>query len=544
MNWTSRLYLGFSGAMGGILAALSDILQKDQASAVMKIHDSLRTTLGVPSHPLLVVGMLVGFAVALCFIFDARTNRRAFYIGASIPSILMTIVPYRVAPSLGSNRSQAMNSVAAPAGLGSVLLTPWKVFAQSAQENKSEIGVEVHLHTADNRPVDQAVYTLIKRGSEEIVGRSAIKGADFSFYVVPDTYRLRIEVAGYRIVELELPARAAAPDTQNMAPWGPWSIPLVPTSIPVQIQRVFDTRKTSGMLVAVYDGTRNPLPSNISFLLRVIDGNQKELLADFISGSVHQVRVPFYDGLGDNYTIIASADNYSQAGFTPVKVKPESVSSVNLMLLPKNGKFDFQAAAWEQIRRTDPKLWMLLKGGVTEAVAKKRYEDLMKTKPATLAGLLNLTTAMSTIALPTGDALSYLKELLWNDTVAQDRLFAYADQAVVDQLKSASTNGQFARVPVPSSFFPGATSGYKEIQFGEANVQLMFYGNDKRVIDGHDCLKVEVFMDYFKHLAAHALVEIAPSNTGLVDPKIVYVLRWMAGRRAGVPEFEPPYTIH
>jgi hypothetical protein len=30
---------------------------------------------------------------------------------------------------------------------------------------------------------------------------------------------------------------------------------------------------------------------------------------------------------------------------------------------------------------------------------------------------------------------------------------------------------------------------------------------------------------------------------GLTDPKKVYVLRWIAGRHAGIPEFSPPYTI-
>ncbi len=56
---------------------------------------------------------------------------------------------------------------------------------------------------------------------------------------------------------------------------------------------------------------------------------------------------------------------------------------------------------------------------------------------------------------------------------------------------------------------------------------------------------VEPDIDYFKDLAAHALLEvIANALTGdLTDPKNVYVLRWIAGRRAGVPEFNPPYTI-
>ena len=29
----------------------------------------------------------------------------------------------------------------------------------------------------------------------------------------------------------------------------------------------------------------------------------------------------------------------------------------------------------------------------------------------------------------------------------------------------------------------------------------------------------------------------------LATPEVVYVLRWIAGTRAGVPEFDPLYTI-
>jgi hypothetical protein len=43
----------------------------------------------------------------------------------------------------------------------------------------------------------------------------------------------------------------------------------------------------------------------------------------------------------------------------------------------------------------------------------------------------------------------------------------------------------------------------------------------------------------------HTLLEVIPNaiTHGLTDPKEVYVLRWIAGRHAGVPEFTPPYTI-
>jgi hypothetical protein len=51
-------------------------------------------------------------------------------------------------------------------------------------------------------------------------------------------------------------------------------------------------------------------------------------------------------------------------------------------------------------------------------------------------------------------------------------------------------------------------------------------------------------MDYFRDAAAHLLLEVAVNAFGsITDPKAVYALRWIAGRRAGIPEFDPLYTI-
>ena len=46
-----------------------------------------------------------------------------------------------------------------------------------------------------------------------------------------------------------------------------------------------------------------------------------------------------------------------------------------------------------------------------------------------------------------------------------------------------------------------------------------------------------------QHLAIQRAVQNEPLSGGLTNPETVYVLRWMAGRHAGIPEFEPPFTI-
>jgi hypothetical protein len=83
------------------------------------------------------------------------------------------------------------------------------------------------------------------------------------------------------------------------------------------------------------------------------------------------------------------------------------------------------------------------------------------------------------------------------------------------------------------------------VQYGEANVQITFHENDKQTIDGVRCVKVELDIDYYKDKAAHALLEVLFHRvTGAAtDPRQVYVLRWIAGRHAGVPDFEPPYYL-
>lgn len=128
---------------------------------------------------------------------------------------------------------------------------------------------------------------------------------------------------------------------------------------------------------------------------------------------------------------------------------------------------------------------------------------------------------------------------------AQDRFYAWADSALVDQVRRAARQGEFAPEANPGSFHAGATSSYKQIQFGEANVQLTFHENDTRTLDGVACVAVEPDIDYYKDVGAHALLEVLPNfiTGGLTDPKVVYALRWIAGRHAGVPDFDPPYTI-
>jgi hypothetical protein len=295
------------------------------------------------------------------------------------------------------------------------------------------------------------------------------------------------------------------------------------------------------ILINLFDGTRELLPPKTKVLLRIIDGEQRHVFTDFVKGPTIRVTVPFQNGMRDTYTVLASADGYVQAGFHPVRVSPTLVRPVFLMLLPRASRFDFSEAQWDVLEETHPALTdLFLEGAVGETQAQSRYDIMMEQRPANISCLLNILTVMQDIDLPQFTPLDYLREIMWDETMAQDRFFAWADPLLVQQVRIAAAQGAFAQEPGPGLLHPGATSSYKQVQFGEANLQITFHETSG---NGQDRVKVELDIDYFKDMTAHALLEVIPGFFELTDPKRVYVLRWIAGHQANVPSFNPPYTI-
>jgi len=293
----------------------------------------------------------------------------------------------------------------------------------------------------------------------------------------------------------------------------------------------------------VFDGTRNPFPEGKSLLIRISDGAQNRVEESFFKQSRIQFAVPFSDNFKDNCTVLVSCDGYRDAGFFPVKVSPDLTATVELMLVPKNAKYEF--LDWNQFKTNYQRFADFLNCEDDEVATSEHYEELRQDRQPALASLLNLTAAMSVIHLPSGTPLDYFKQIEWDASLAQDRFFGFAEAELVNQVKTATTQGEFAPEPSPALFHPDATSSYKQIQFGEANVQLTFHEDALKTIGGVTCVRVEPDIDYFRDVAAHAVLEVIPNSLGHgpTDPQTVYLLRWIAGRRAGVPEFDPGFTL-
>jgi hypothetical protein len=297
----------------------------------------------------------------------------------------------------------------------------------------------------------------------------------------------------------------------------------------------------------MFAGTREPIPIGTTVLFTVMNGSQKTVYRNVVKTSHLALEgLSFSDNFEDNYTVLASADGYTQAGFTPVRISPLHATSVDLMLVRKTASFDFRNARWGLLRENRPDFARLLASGVGDSAATEgRYAQLMEGRPAVLGCFFNLATALSQVHFPAGTPLDFMRELIWGEQMAQDRIFAWAEERMIDQITEASSQGLFTPQLAAVVSRSSATRSWKQVQFGEANIELTFHENHKRIIDGTNCILVEVDFDYYKDLMAHGLLEIqANSLSGiLTDPRQVYVLRWMAGRHAGVPDFNPPYVL-
>jgi hypothetical protein len=220
--------LGLSAATGGLLAVLSDIAQKQDASAVEHLQSALTGVLGLRTYPAVVVLALIVLAVALSFIFSAESNKKAFYIGASILAIMMTAVPYNAPPSLSATPTE--KSAAEPVRFRwwDRLMISGQVYAQSVPANNKSYSVDIHLQTDNRKAVSSATFTVVDANSGEVLGRSKVQSGDFTFYAPNRPCVLRVQVDGYAIVERQLSSASRA-----------MTIQLSASPVPTALQRIF-----------------------------------------------------------------------------------------------------------------------------------------------------------------------------------------------------------------------------------------------------------------------------------------------------------------
>lgn len=196
----TRTALLASAFVGGIICILADLVQKSEASAVLLIGQKLGEIIGLPRPTLFAIGIILIIATSLPLIFDSTSKKGAFYTGASVLAILMTITPYDVPPGL--------------------------------KTEPNSVEVNLSISTQDGRQAEGAILTVSRLDTNVKTSRSRIQGSQLKFYLDGGTYRLIVELPGYVTESRTLSLREGS-SPQSL------SITLKPSSTPLFIQRIF-----------------------------------------------------------------------------------------------------------------------------------------------------------------------------------------------------------------------------------------------------------------------------------------------------------------
>ncbi|MGB9604599.1 MAG: hypothetical protein ACP5U2_00910 [Bryobacteraceae bacterium] len=297
-------------------------------------------------------------------------------------------------------------------------------------------------------------------------------------------------------------------------------------------------RSSASLMVNLFDGARRPLEGPPRVLIRVINGGGRILSARYHRGpSVYFSDVPCHGDYRDNYRLVVTAPGCMTTGIASLRLAPGRLTRADFMVLRREGAFHFHQATWERLSARRAR-WIQL-------LDRAPYEDLLERQPAALAGLLNLLAALEQTPLGPGTALDFFTEIAWDPAPAPDRFFAWARTELLAEVTRGVGSGMFTPELLPGVFHPGATASFKETRLPAANLQLTFHEGRHEPRGGTDCVMVETDIDYYPDLATHALLEVLP-NTLLgrkTDPRVVYLLRWMASRQQGLAEFDPLYFI-
>src|SRR5258708_1907871 len=88
---------------------------------------------------------------------------------------------------------------------------------------------------------------------------------------------------------------------------------------PISVPAAIDPGKGT-LNLNIFNGARQPFSSAPPVLLTIIDGQQNQLYRQDIPQPSISLILSIHNNLADNYSVIAWANGYWQAGFQPVKM--------------------------------------------------------------------------------------------------------------------------------------------------------------------------------------------------------------------------------
>lgn len=117
--------------------------------------------------------------------------------------------------------------------------------------------------------------------------------------------------------------------------------------------------ETANIILNAYNGTRRLFSNTIKWSAQTQDGRapsggRQTLQFLNFQGASQVLKVPFFDNLFDQYTVIANIPGYSDSAWYPVHVSANIPVRLDLIFLADEASPRFGQATWERLGQARP----------------------------------------------------------------------------------------------------------------------------------------------------------------------------------------------
>lgn len=231
-----------SAGIGAVLAVMADLIQKENASAVVKVSSVTSEHLSLTAPPFVWALVLIALGISLCLVFEPKTKARAFYLGASVVALVMTAVPYSPPPSAPPPLTAGQMNPLLPNHNFFLANAHAQILKTESREDTVELEIRA-IDLAEKQTREEVIEVLLSvydtTNEEKWQFNLSVPSGDISkkSWVLPAssqerTFLVRAEAEGYKVFTSE----HSVPGGATLV-----SVPvlLIPTVVPLWVDKMF-----------------------------------------------------------------------------------------------------------------------------------------------------------------------------------------------------------------------------------------------------------------------------------------------------------------
>lgn len=219
----------FLGGIGALMASIAELTAKGEISTLLRVQDALNVYLGLSIEAIYIVLLFMLLGVILTFASQIDELKKSLYVGGSIITVFLTIIPNDLPTSVEIITSETSLDNSASSRFDFSFTKA--AHAQVAVQGKERGEIQVNLIPVKNKKITEVILTIRDVEKNHVIAKSKFRGNPIVFSQATGTYLLVIEVPGYRVERKEVEVRANK--AQEI------SVKLKPTSMPRAIGRLF-----------------------------------------------------------------------------------------------------------------------------------------------------------------------------------------------------------------------------------------------------------------------------------------------------------------